>query len=255
MTPNLTSDTIDITTPSGVADCYLTRPATGGPFPGVIIYMDAYGLRPALRAHADRLAGSGYSVFVPNVFYRDARSPVVEDLEQKLQAEDRGPLFAELRPMMAALTVEATIADSQAWLEFLRSHADVREAPIGTVGYCMGGRLSLRMAGEFADAVAAAASFHGGRMATGDDDSPHLSAVRAAGELYIGHADNDGSMPPEQMALLTRSLAEAHVRHTSELYTGAQHGWTQTDTPAYDEAATERHWSRLLELFGRVLQP
>ena len=79
MTPNLTSDTIDITTPSGVADCYLTRPATGGPFPGVIIYMDAYGLRPALRAHADRLAGSGYSVFVPNVFYRDARSPVVED--------------------------------------------------------------------------------------------------------------------------------------------------------------------------------
>ena len=154
---------------------------------------------------------------------------------------------------MEALTPEATIADSQAWLTFLRERDDVREGPIGTVGYCMGGRLSLRMAGEFADAVAAAASFHGGNLATGEDNSPHLSAVRAAGELYIGHADNDGSMDPEQMGRLTRALADAHVRHTAELYVGAQHGWTQTDTPAYDEPSAERHWMRLLELYGRVL--
>jgi carboxymethylenebutenolidase len=119
----------------------------------------------------------------------------------------------------------------------------------------MGGRMALRMAGEFADAVSAAASFHGGNLATGEDDSPHLAAVRAAGELYIGHADNDRSMPPEQMARLTRELAEAHVRHTAELYPGAAHGWTQADTPAYHEEASERHWMRLLELFGRVLQP
>jgi carboxymethylenebutenolidase len=159
-----------------------------------------------------------------------------------------------LGPMMKALTPEATIADSQTWLAFLRGREDVREGPIGTVGYCLGGRLSLRMAGEFADAVAAAASFHGGNLATGEDDSPHLSAVRAAGELYIGHADNDGSMDPDQMGRLTRALADAHVRHTAELYVGAQHGWTQTDTPAYDEPSAERHWMRLLELFGRVLQ-
>jgi carboxymethylenebutenolidase len=119
----------------------------------------------------------------------------------------------------------------------------------------MGGRLSLRMAGEFADAVSAAASFHGGNLATGEDDSPHLSAVRAAAELYIGHADNDGSMDPEQMGRLTTALADAHVRHTAELYVGAQHGWTQTDTPAYDEPSAERHWVRMLELFDRVLQP
>jgi carboxymethylenebutenolidase len=192
-------------------------------------------------------------VFVPNVFYRDGRSPVVENIEQLVRAEDRGSLFAALGPKMKALTPGVANADSQAWLAFLRERAEVREGPIGTVGYCMGGHLSLRMAGQFPDVVAAAASFHGGNLATGDDDSPHLSAVRAAAELYIGHADNDRSMDPEQMGRLTRALADAHVRHTSELYVGAQHGWTQTDTPAYNEPSSERHWMRLLELFGRVL--
>jgi len=216
--------------------------------------MDAYGIRPALEAHARRLAAHGYCVFAPNVFYRDGRSPVVPNLEQEMRAEDRAPLFAKLMPKIRALTPEAAIADSQAWLAFLRARPEVREAPIGTVGYCMGGRLALRMAGEFADAVSAAASFHGGGLATGEDSSPHLSAVRAAGELYIGHADDDGSMDPEQMGRLTRALAEAHVRHTAELYVGAQHGFTQTDTPAYDEPSAERHWARLLELFGRVLR-
>jgi carboxymethylenebutenolidase len=217
--------------------------------------MDAYGIRPALEAHAQRLASHGYCVLLPNVFYRSGRSPVVENIEVEIRAEDRSGLFAKLMPKIKALTPEAAIADAEAWLAFTRARPEVREAPIGTVGYCMGGRLSLRMAGEFADAVAAAASFHGGGLATGEDDSPHLSAVRAAGELYIGHADNDRSMDPEQMARLTKVLAEAHVRHTAELYIGAQHGWTQTDTPAYDEPSAERHWARMLELFDRVLQP
>jgi carboxymethylenebutenolidase len=246
---------LDVPTRDGTADALLCRPAEGGPHPGVVLYMDAYGLRPAVEAHARRLAGHGYCVLVPNLFYRSRRSPVVDDLEERIGSPDRGALFGELKPMMAQVTPEAAIADAQAWLEFLRGRSEVREAPIGTVGYCMGGRMALRLAGEFADAVSAAASFHGGNLATGEDDSPHLAAVRAAGELYIGHADNDRSMPPEQMARLTRELAEAHVRHTAELYPGAAHGWTQADTPAYDEEASERHWMRLLELFGRVLRP
>ena len=249
------TENLDVTTRDGTADAVFCHPAGGGPHPGVLLYMDAYGLRPAVEAHARRLAGHGYSVFVPNIFYRSGRSPVLENIEERITSPDRSALFAELRPKMALVTPEAAIADGQAWLEFLRGRREVREAPIGTVGYCMGGRLALRTAGEFADAVSAAASFHGGGLATGEDSSPHLAAVRAAGELYIGHADNDGSMPPEQMARLTQALAEAHVRHTAELYTGAAHGWTQTDTPAYDEEAGERHWMRLLELFGRVLQP
>jgi carboxymethylenebutenolidase len=249
----LLSEIVDVPAADGVADTFLTRPAAGGPYPGVVLYMDAYGIRGALDAHAERLAADGYCVFVPNVFYRHGRSPVVENIEQLLRAEDRGPVFAVVGPMMQELTPEVANRDSKAWLAFLRQHADVNDGPIGAVGYCMGGRLSLRMAGEFPEAVAAAASFHGGGLATTSPDSPHLSAVRAKAELYIGHADNDRSMDPEQMGRLTTALAEAHVRHTAELYVGAQHGWTQTDTPAYDEPSTERHWMRLLELFGRVL--
>jgi carboxymethylenebutenolidase len=113
--------------------------------------------------------------------------------------------------------------------------------------------MALRMAGTRPHDVAAAASFHGGNLVTDEPDSTHLAAVQAQGELYVGHADNDGSMPPEQMARLTQVLAEAHVRHTAEVYPGAAHGWTQADTQAYDEASCERHWMRLLELFGRVL--
>ena len=180
--------------------------------------LDAFGIRPALEAHAQRLAGHGYLVLVPNVFYRDGRSPVAENITELMQAEDRQALFAVLRPKMDALTPAALTADSKGWLAYLRAHPEAHRGVIGTVGYCLGGRLSLRMAGEFPKAVAAAASFHGGNLATGDDSSPHLAAVRATGELYIGHADNDGSMPPEQMGTLTAALSEAHVRHTAELY-------------------------------------
>lgn len=250
----LVSETIDVPVAGGTADAFFTRPAAAIPHPAVLIYMDAYGIRPALQAHAERLAKHGYCVFVPNVFYRSRRAPVLDNLEQLMRSEDRSALFGQLKPMMAQITPETAVDDGRAWLDFLRGRSEALEGPIGTVGYCMGGRLSLRMAGEFADSVAAAASFHGGGLATGEDDSPHLAAVRAAGELYIGHADNDGSMDPEQMGRLTRALAEAHVRHTAELYVGAGHGWTQTDTPVYDEAASERHWARMLELFDRVLK-
>jgi dienelactone hydrolase len=157
--------------PDGMADGFLTRPAVSVPHTAVLLYMDAYGIRPALEAHAQLLASHGYCVFVPNVFYRHGLSPVIENIEQLIGGSDRAALFAQLGPMMKALTPEATLADSQAWLAFLRDREDVREGPIGTVGYCMGGRLSLRMAGEFADTVAA--SFHGGNLATGEDDSPH----------------------------------------------------------------------------------
>jgi carboxymethylenebutenolidase len=247
------SEMLDVEAADGTADVFYARPASGGPHPAAILYMDAYGIRSALEAHARRLAAAGYCVFVPNVFYRDGRSPVVDNLEERLRAEDRAPLFAMLKPKMAALTPDALNADSKAWLSFLRSRDEIADGPVGAVGYCLGGRLTLRMAGHFPDVVAAAASFHGGNLATAAEDSPHLEAVHATGELYIGHADNDGSMDPEQMGRLTQALADAHVRHTAELYVGAHHGWTQTDAPAYDEPATERHWMRLLDLFGRTL--
>jgi carboxymethylenebutenolidase len=255
MNAEVTVEPVDIAAADGTADAIFVHPLSGAPHPGVLLYMDAYGIRPALEAHAARLARGGYCVLVPNLFYRHGRSPVLENLEQLMQSEDRSALFAQLRPKIEALTPEAANADAKAWLGFLRDRAEARDGPIGTVGYCMGGRFSLRMAGEFPAAVGAAASFHGAGMATDQPDSPHLAAVHATGELYIGHADNDRGMDPQQMGRLTEALAKAHVRHTAELYVGALHGWTQTDAQVYDEAATERHWSRLLELFGRVLQP
>ena len=255
MSEGLVSEMVDVPAAGGVADAFVTRPDDDGLHPGVVLYMDAFGIRAALKGHAERLASRGYVVMVPNVFYRDGRSPVVENIEQLVRAEDRGSLFDVLGPKIRALTPAVANDDSAAWIAYLRGRGDVGEGAIGTVGYCMGGRLSMRMAGEFPRDVRAAASFHGGNLATEDDDSPHLSAVRASAELYIGHADNDRSMDPEQMGRLTRALADAHVRHTAELYVGARHGWTQADTPAYDEPSAERHWVRLLELFGRVLQP
>jgi carboxymethylenebutenolidase len=249
------TETLDVPAGDGTADAVLARPAAGGPHPGVVVFTDAYGLRPAVEAHARRLAEHGYVVLVPNVLYRDGRAPVLPDIEVQIRAEDRSGLFAQLRPKLAKVTPQTGGADARAWLACLRGRTDVASGPVGVAGYCMGGRLALRMAGEHPGDVAAAASFHGGNLATDDDSSPHLAAVHASAELYVGHADDDGSMPPEQMARLTRALAEAHVRHTAELYVGARHGWTQIDTPAYDEASTERHWARLTELFGRVLGP
>jgi carboxymethylenebutenolidase len=249
---DVVTEHVDVEAAAGVADAVFAHPADGV-HPAVLVYMDAYGIRPSLEALAERLASHGYAVFVPNVFYRDGRSPVVENLQERLRADDRSSLFDQLRPKMAALTPTAARADAKAWLAFLRGRGEADPGPLGTVGYCMGGRLSLRTAGDFPEAVGAAASFHGGGLATEDADSPHLTAARARGELYVGHADNDRSMPPEQMARLTAALAEAHVRHTAELYVGAQHGWTQADTPAYDEPSSERHWMRMLDLFGRVL--
>lgn len=246
-------DTVDVETADGVADALFARPVEDGPHPAVVLYTDAYGIRSAVETHVRRLAAGGYAVLAPNVFYRNGRAPVLDDIEERLRSGDRSELFALLRPKMRALIPDVVNADAGAWLGFVHNRPEASEGPVGTVGYCMGGRMALRMAGTKTGDVAAAASFHGGNLVTDEPDSPHLDAVRAQGELYVGHADNDGSMPPEQMARLTQVLAEAHVRHTAELYPGAAHGWTQADTQAYDEASCERHWMRLLDLFGRVL--
>jgi carboxymethylenebutenolidase len=254
MTTSVRTQTLDVPAGEGTADALLAHPDDGAPHRGVVLFTDAFGLRPAAERHVARLAAAGYCVLAPNVFYRHRRAPVVDDLERLMNAEDRGALFAQLRPMMDALTPAAANLDARAWSAFLGERPQAGPGPMGVVGYCMGGRLALRMAGELADAVGAAASFHGGNLATDGDDSPHLAAVRARGELYVGHADNDRSMDPEQMARLTRALAEAHVRHTAELYVGAGHGWTQTDSAVYDKPSAERHWMRLLDLFGRVLR-
>jgi carboxymethylenebutenolidase len=243
---------IDIPTADGTADAILAVPDGDGPWPGVLVYMDAFGPRPRLEEMAARIASEGYVVVVPNVFYRHGRAPVV-DLPDLTVPENRSAIFEKLGPVMQTLTPELAMRDAGAYLDFLASDERV-SGPVGTVGYCMGGALALRTAARFPDRVAAAASYHGGRLATDAPDSPHREFGGIRAEVYVGHADNDGSMPPEQQRLVADTLESAGVTYRAELYDGARHGFTMADTAMYDEAATERHWETLLDLFARTLR-
>ena len=245
----LPSSTIDIETPDGAADAYLAVPDDGERHPGVLFIMDAYGLRPRIEEMADRIAERGYAVLAPNVFYRAGRSPVIPFPDMS-EESSRGEFFKRVRPLMGELTPERIAADGAAYLDELAKHAD---GPVAITGYCMGVRLGIRIAAAHPDRVAALAGFHGGGLVTDDPQSPHRSVDALRAEIYFGHADNDGSNSPEQIAALDAALDEAGVEHTTEVYDGAAHGYTMSDTPAYDERAAERHFRALFDLLDRAL--
>jgi carboxymethylenebutenolidase len=234
------SATIDIKTPDGVADAYLTRPDDDGAHPPVLFVIDAIGLRPRIEEMADRIAERGYTVLAPNVFYRSGRAP---DLP-KPAGEDRAAFFQKLRPLMEQLTPEAIDRDGGAYLDYL---AEIAPGPVAITGYCMGARVGWRIAATHPDRVAALAGFHAGGLVTDAPDSPHLAADRVKAEVYFGHADQDQNMNPEQIATLERAMDEAGVRHRTEVYEGALHGYTMSDMPVYNEEAAERHF---VALFG-----
>ncbi|MET7551554.1 dienelactone hydrolase family protein [Streptomyces sp. NPDC005078] len=243
---------VDIPTQDGTADAYLTHPDDSTPHPAVLLYMDAFGLRPHLKEMADRLARAGYTVLVPNVFYRHGRAPVVE-LPDVIDPARRPEIFERLGPIITSLTPDLVMRDADAYLRWLAASPLTTDGPVGITGYCMGAGLALRTAGTYPERVAAMAGFHGGRLATDSPDSPHLLADRITAELYFGHADQDPSLPPEQIERLDEALTAAGVRHHSEIYTGAHHGFTQADTAAYDSTADKRHWIALLALLDRAL--
>ncbi len=242
---------VDIPTEDGTADAYLAHPADGQPHPGVLLYMDAFGLRPQLRSMADRLAGAGYTVLVPNVFYRHGRAPVFE-LPEFIDPGARPEIFERIGPIAQSLTPELAMRDADAYLRRLTDSPATTDGPVALTGYCMGARLALLTAGTFPERVAAAAGFHGARLATDTPDSPHLVAGHITAELYFGHADQDPTLPAEQIERLEGALTAAGVRHTCEVYTGAHHGYTQADTSAYDREGDERHWAALLDLLKRT---
>src|SRR3954470_10941554 len=238
-------ETLDVTTPDGVADAYLARPDDDASHPAVLLVMDAYGLRPQIEEMADRIADQGYVVLAPNVFYRAGRSPVVS-LEGIGDPDRRGEVFARVMPLVQGLTPDQIISDGAAYLDRL-------EGPVAIAGYCMGGRIGWRIDAAQADRVAALGGFHVGGLVTDGQDSPHLSAGDLSAEVYLGFADNDRSATPEQIATVDGALDEAGGRHRSEVYEGAAHGYTMADTPAYDEAAAERHYTELFALLERTL--
>jgi carboxymethylenebutenolidase len=245
----MTSSNIDVKTPDGVADAYLTRPDGDGSHPAVLFIIDAFGLRPRIEEMADRIAERGYVVLAPNVFYRAGRAPVLP-MPDFSDPDGRARFFQQVRPLMEQLTPETIARDGEAYLDCLAVQAP---GPVAITGYCMGGRLGFRIAAAYPDRVAALGAFHAGGLVTDAPDSPHLSSDRVQAEIYFGHADADQSMTPEQIATLDGALDEAGVRHRTEVYEGAHHGYTMSDTSVYDEDATERHYAALFDLFERAL--
>ena len=245
----MNSATVDIPTPDGVANAYLTRPDEQ-PHPAVLFIMDAYGLRPTIEEMADRIAADGYVVLAPNVFYRAGRSPVAPPPDLS-DPEQRSSFFQSIRPLIDELTPERLAADGAAYLDYLQNVA--APGPAAITGYCMGARIGWRIATAHPDRVAALGGFHAGGLATDAPDSPHRSAPELRAELYLGFADQDPSMSAEQIATLERALGEAGVRFRSEVYEGAKHGYTMADTPAFNEGARERHFRELQALLERTV--
>lgn len=242
---------IEIQAPDGAAEAYLTG-APGSP--GVLLYMDAIGLRPQLRDMCDRIASWGYVVLAPHVFYRDGR---VQDLAPRGDLrvpEERDAFFGSgVMERIGALTPELSGPDTEAWAATLLQRAG--DGPVGTVGYCMGARLAVRTGGQLPGTVAAVGGFHAGGLVVEGPESPHLAVAAATAAYAFGHADADASMPLEAVAVLEEALVAAGREHVNEVYAGAAHGYTMADTSTYDETAAERHFGVLRELFDRTLAP
>jgi carboxymethylenebutenolidase len=235
----MSAETIDITTPDGVADAYRT-----GDGPGVLLLIDAFGLRPQIERMADRIAEQGYTVLAPNVFYRHQRGELLPGVDLRDPAQ-RDPALEIVFPLVRGLTPDMIASDAGAYLGQLPGEK------VALTGYCMGGRLGWAIAASYADRVAALGCFHTGGLVTDGEDSPHKRAGEISAELYLGHADHDRSMTPENIAALDAALDDARVEHTTEVYAGAPHGYTMNDTASYDEAAAERHYTNLFALLGR----
>jgi carboxymethylenebutenolidase len=239
---------VDIKTADGVADCELFTPDDSGSWPAVIMYADIGGIRPVFRDMARRLASDGFAVLVPNPFYRLSRVPVYRDF--KFGDEKTTERMGEVRKV---ITLENTKRDAHAFVDFLKSQPQVR-GKFGTVGYCMGGGMAVWTAAAEPDAIGAAVSFHGGRLATDDPQSPHKLAPKIKAQLYFGFAIEDPSMPPEAIDRLKAALDAAGVKYDGEVYAGARHGWCVKDHHVYHEQQAEHAWHHMLHVFKQTLQ-
>ncbi len=237
-----------VTTPDGTCPVTLHTPEGSGPWPGVVMYVDAGGVRDTMREMAQTLADQGYAVLLPDVYYRhgdwapfDMRT-VFGDPEQRTR----------LMTMVGSVTPDMIAADAGAFFDFLDSRPEVTGSRFGVFGYCMGGRTSVIVAGRQPDRVAAAGSFHGGGLVTDDPNSPHLLADKMKATVYVAGAENDGSFTTEHAETLDKALTAAGVEHMVEFYP-AGHGFAVPDNPPYDKSAADRHWAALERLFGASL--
>ena len=236
---------VNVVTPDGTADCYFVHPASGTA-PGVLIWPDIFGLRPAFRQMGKRLAESGYSVLVVNPFYRVKKAPTAE-------AGSATPI-PQLRPLAQALTETIQMTDAKAFIAWLDRQASVaKNRKVGTQGYCMGGPIAFRTAAAVPDRVGAVASFHGGGLVTDKPDSPHLQAAKSKARFLVAIAATDDSQSPNDKTVMKETFAKVNLPAEIEVYTGAAHGWCPPDSGVYNEPQAEKAWSRLLALYGKAL--
>jgi carboxymethylenebutenolidase len=249
----VTETNVEIKTPDGTCDAAFITPATGA-HPAVIIWPDAFGLRPSMRNMARRLAGAGYSVLVPNPFYRVEKAPIWEDASKVNFAEVR----PKLNPLMGSIQADGAVEkDAAAFIAWLDQQKQVdRNKKVGTQGYCMGGGLVVRTAAAVPNRVGAGASFHGGGLVTQNANSPHLLAPKIKGRMYFGIATNDDMQQPDAKTKLKEAFEAAKVPVEVEVYSMAQHGWCVPDMPAqangqpiYKMDDAEKAWGKLLALY------
>jgi carboxymethylenebutenolidase len=235
---------VTVKTPDGTADCYFVHPATGTA-PGVLVWPDIFGLRPAFRQMGKRLAESGYSVLVVNPFYRVKKAPTAD--------QGAATPIPQVMPLMQALTETTHMTDAKAFTGWLDQQPSVaKNRKMGTQGYCMGGPMALRTAVAAPDRVGAVASFHGAALVTDMPNSPHLQAAKTKAQFLIAIASNDDMRSPKDKDALKETFAKAGLPAEIEVYKGA-HGWCPPDTPQYNEPDAEKAWSRLLVLYGKAL--
>jgi carboxymethylenebutenolidase len=240
---------VTVKTPDGTCDAALFHPPGQGRWPGTVIFTDILGLRPVFRDMGRRLAAQGYTVLVPNPFYRTRKAPVIEGPFDFSKPDDR----AKLGPLTAPLSRQTAVTDCTAYIAFLDGLKVVnRKKKIGVSGYCMGGPFTMVAASIAPDRVGAAGSFHGGGLVTANPDSPHLLVPKMKAAFYLGIAHNDDQRQPDAKDKLREAFAAAKLPATVEVYP-ADHGWCVKDNPTYDAASAERAWANLTSLYARVL--
>ncbi|MGD0504968.1 MAG: dienelactone hydrolase family protein [Steroidobacteraceae bacterium] len=244
--PPTTGAQVDIKTPDGVADAYFVHPVKGK-FPAVLIWPDIFGLRPAFKQMATRLAESGYAVLVINPFYRTQRAPTAPEHPDFNDAPTRKALMT----LAGTLTPQTAVTDATAFVGFLDAQPCVdKTKKMATTGYCMGGPFVFRTAAAFPNRVGAGATFHGGGLVSDSPDSPHLLIPQMKAHFLIAIAENDDQKQPEAKDVLRKSFAAAHLPAEIEVYAGTKHGWCPPDSQVYDHDQAEKAWSRLVVLLG-----
>ena len=244
----MSEEQVTIQTKDGLCKAWVLTPEGIGPWPGVIFYMDAFGIRPGMRQMAAHLAAQGFVVLLPDLYYRYGAYGPLDPVEVF-----KGDIGNIIGPLMASTDNHEAAEDTASFLTYLDTRSDVSGNAVGTVGFCMGGGMALTAAAYYPDRVGAAASFHGGNLASDKPVSPHLQLPKIKAELYIAVADNDQSYPPDMAERFDAAIAAAGVKHKTEFYTGKLHGWMKPDLPVYDAEAAERGWNKLVALYARTL--